>query len=209
MACWCPSPTDESGRWRPRVLSCSDDASSIVWDAARGRQLCVLASGRDGHSARISMASWSRCSSTLGSLVLTCSQDKTCILWEVSRHRLARAKCRFPSGQGDSASRGGGPHDAPIWSAYTSTDNHRVLTASMDNKVKIWDVETQLCVQTFAGHRDMVLHATWSSDDSEVLTCSMDCTAILWDPRSPAKTVTLSGHSGCVWSASWGRKLNS
>ena len=76
----------------------------------------------------------------------------------------------------------------------------KVLTASHDKTVKIWDSSTGECEQTFPEHSGAVCSAVFSGDRSSVLTASGK-TAIVWDRYTGECKQTFSGHSCAVWSA--------
>lgn len=70
---------------------------------------------------------------------------------------------------------------APVTTAAFSSDGFRVLTASLDGTVRIWNALTGECTQTlgYEGAATMTT-ATFSADGSLVLTAS-DNAALLWD----------------------------
>ncbi len=65
-----------------------------------------------------------------------------------------------------------------------SPDGQRILTASFDNSLKLWDAATGKELKTFAGqagHQKMVLSAAFSPDRQSIASGSADGTAKIWD----------------------------
>jgi WD40 repeat protein len=78
-----------------------------------------------------------------------------------------------------------------------------VLSASVDETLKIWSSMSGECLRTLHGHVGPVFSCAWSPDGCRVLSASQDKTLKIWDPASGACTLTLLGHSSSVWSCAW------
>ena len=70
-------------------------------------------------------------------------------------------------------------HTGNINSAVFSSDGKRILTASQDGLVKLWDIEGDSCLKTYSGHKNKVLYATFSPDETLIASASTDIR--LWD----------------------------
>ena len=55
-----------------------------------------------------------------------------------------------------------------------------LISGSLDNTVKLWDVKTGLMLQSLAGHSDEVTSVEFSPDGKLLASGSLDGTIILW-----------------------------
>ncbi|HUG92399.1 MAG TPA: protein kinase [Planctomycetaceae bacterium] len=67
-----------------------------------------------------------------------------------------------------------------VASAAFSPDGQRIVTASWDNSVRIWDATTGRSLARLVGHQGEVRSAVFSDDGRHVLTASKDGTVKLW-----------------------------
>lgn len=79
-----------------------------------------------------------------------------------------------------------------------SKDCSRIVSASFDTTLKIWDVAQGAEVLTLKGHRRRVADCAWSVDARKVVSASWDATLILWNAETGKIIYTLRGHRGPV-----------
>lgn len=207
MACWKESGAAEAGS---QVVSCSDDGTAKIWDGATGELRHTLHAEGLGHQGNVSMARWS----ADGSKILTCGHDMLCMLWSPKNGHHTKILPQVSSKDPEKN------HIGPIWSAEFGQTGHRVLTASKDCSVRIWDCNTGQSIVCFKdpkyktptmphtmSHGEAVFGAIWNKHEGghEVLSFSLDGTAKIWDNRQADKpAIVIDDHKGCVWSASYG-----
>jgi WD40 repeat protein len=73
------------------------------------------------------------------------------------------------------------PHVREVTEIAFSPDGTRLLTGSIDNLARIWDVASGDLIQLFRGHTDFVTTVAYAPSGRYILTGSTDRTAILWD----------------------------
>jgi WD40 repeat protein len=95
-------------------------------------------------------------------------------------------------------------HTHCVWSCefnHTGTD---LITGSMDNTAKLWDlkryklIKSQKCKHTFRGHSESVNHVGYQPFSSIIYTCSSDKTVSFWDSRTGICNQTLFGHKNTI-----------
>lgn len=71
-----------------------------------------------------------------------------------------------------------------------------LVSGSLDNTIKVWDIETGQAVRTLFGH----IEGVWAvaCDKLRLVSASHDRTVKVWDLEEGKCTATLSGHRGAV-----------
>ncbi|MDF5731292.1 MAG: hypothetical protein PUP92_25650 [Rhizonema sp. PD38] len=67
-------------------------------------------------------------------------------------------------------------HTQPVFNANFSPDGKEIVTASLDNTAKVWDIQGKL-LSTLIGHTQPIINANFSPDGKEIVTASYDKTA--------------------------------
>jgi hypothetical protein len=92
-----------------------------------------------------------------------------------------------------------------VYSAAFSPDGKRIVTASWDKTVRLWEAETGKPIgEPLRGHADAVYTAAFSPDGKRIVTASADKTVRLWDAET-GKPIgePLTGHADSVSSAAF------
>ncbi|MCX6579832.1 MAG: NACHT domain-containing protein [Candidatus Aminicenantes bacterium] len=91
-------------------------------------------------------------------------------------------------------------HSGSVRACAFLPDGKRVVSASEDNTLKLWDVETGKEIRCFSGHTDSVLSCAALPDGRRVVSASADNTLKLWDVETGKTIRTFSGHTASVYS---------
>ncbi len=92
-------------------------------------------------------------------------------------------------------------HTHEVLSANFSPDGKQIVSASTDNRLKLWDLVGN-CLQTFTGHTHEVLSANFSPDGKQIISASIDNSLKLWDLAGNCLQ-TFTGHTHEVSSANF------
>jgi len=75
-------------------------------------------------------------------------------------------------------------HEETVWSVAITPDGERVISASWDNTLKVWDLKTRTCSITCKGHKGKINCVTVTPDGKQVVSGSSDNTLKVWDLAS-------------------------
>jgi tetratricopeptide (TPR) repeat protein len=80
-----------------------------------------------------------------------------------------------------------------------NADGRRAVSASGDNTLKVWDLESGREVRSLQGHAGPVYGVAVSADGRRAVSASEDKTLKMWDLESRHEVRSLQGHVGPVW----------
>src|SRR5262249_13669393 len=103
-------------------------------------------------------------------------------------------------------------HEDGVWHIAFSSDGRRLASASADETLKIWDIETGLEIRTLRGHRGIVRSVAFSPDGQRVASAGYDNTVRVWDATTGQEMLTFRGHTKYVTGVAFspdGRRLAS
>ncbi len=93
--------------------------------------------------------------------------------------------------------------NALIYAYAFGPDGNRILSASDDNSLRLWDVETGRCLRVFEGHTGDVWSVAWSADERRALSGAGDKTVRLWDVETGRCLHVFEGHTDWVRRVAW------
>ncbi|MEG4110705.1 MULTISPECIES: WD40 domain-containing protein [unclassified Microcoleus] len=94
-------------------------------------------------------------------------------------------------------------HSNSVNSVAFSPDGKRLASASFDNTIKLWHLETQKPIATLTGHSSSVRSVAFSPDGKILASTSADKTIKLWNLQTAKAIATLRGHSDKVMSVAF------
>jgi WD40 repeat protein len=92
-------------------------------------------------------------------------------------------------------------HSDYVYTAGYSPDGTRIVSASRDKSIRIWDARTGVQLEVLLGHGDRVFSAAYSPDGTRIVSASRDKTGRVWNSRTGAQLFELAGHGEAVTSA--------
>ena len=92
-------------------------------------------------------------------------------------------------------------HDTAVNSAIYTIDGEKIISASSDKTIKIWNVRTGDCIKTLTGHSSSVNSVELAPNSQHIISASDDNTLKLWDIVSGRCLRTYYGHQDKVQSA--------
>lgn len=91
-------------------------------------------------------------------------------------------------------------HTSIVNACAVSPDGSFIVSASIDNTLKVWDAQTYKERATLKGHTDVVCGCAVSPEGSFIVSASADKTLKVWDAATGAQlaTIPLLGGAQCV-----------
>jgi WD40 repeat protein/tRNA A-37 threonylcarbamoyl transferase component Bud32 len=206
----------------PLVISGGNDGQVRVWDARNGQLLRSLAGGTNA-IADLAVAYVDE-----RLLIAAANEDKTLRLWDAhsgrllaryAGHRAALTACAIdPTGRLLSCGREGAlrlwtlpettqtpieSHGAAVQSVAFTPDSRRVISASLDRELRVWQAETGAQLQTLRGHLGSVYSLALRADGRVALSASSDRTLRAWDVERGAQLRQYGAHNDAVFAAAF------
>ena len=142
-----------------QALTGSDDHTVRRWDLASGKELRRMTGHRDAVSCVAFLPDGH---------VVAGAYDGSVRIWDAAGNTV---RCLT------------GHRDA-VWCAIAMPDGNRLLTASCDRTLRLWDLTTGRELRRVVGHYDSVYSVAVSRDGRRALSGSHDGTARMWDLES-------------------------
>jgi WD40 repeat protein len=175
------------------VVTASRDATVRVWDPSTGAQVGVLRGHGNGVYSAVALPG--------GSLIASGSEDRTIRVWPRPEPVSSDDEDRPVILRG---------HEEGVMSLAALTDGtDRVVSASQDRTLKVWDVQTRTAVLTLEGHVADVLGVAATPDGRSIVSAG-DNTLRVWDAATGEEVARWPAHflgANCVAVATTGDRV--
>ena len=94
-------------------------------------------------------------------------------------------------------------HTDFVWSVAFRPNGVMLASASWDQTVRLWNVNTGRHLRTLTGHTSEVMSVVFSPDGQTLASASWDGTIRLWNPNNGKLKRTLTGHAGGIASVAF------
>ena len=94
-------------------------------------------------------------------------------------------------------------HTDNVWSVAFRPNGVMLASASWDQTVRLWNVNTGRLLHTLTEHTDAVMSVAFSPDGQTLASASWDGTIRLWNPNNGKLRRALTGHAGGVASVAF------
>ena len=96
-------------------------------------------------------------------------------------------------------------HPNAVYGVAFSPDGRQLASASLDNHVKLWDVQKGELLHTLKGHGDGVYAVAYDPSGKKVVSASLDQSLKIWNSQTGAAEGSLTGHGADVTSVKYAR----
>jgi WD40 repeat protein len=159
------------------LASAGDDYNIRLWRTQTG--MCTqLWQGYSNHILNMTIGS----GSGSGAYLATAHEDRTVKLWRVGDSPQSKIPFRTLA-----------DHTNRILAIDFHPDNLRLASGSCDRTVKLWDINTGHCINTFYGHQSWIWSVAFSPDGNLLASGSYDHTTKVWDTQTGVCLHTLTG----------------
>ena len=91
-------------------------------------------------------------------------------------------------------------HTSDVYHVTVTPDGAKIISASEDKTIRVWDASTGSELQVLEGHTERAKSVTVTPDGSKIISASGDKTIRVWDASTGKELHILEGHTGSVHS---------
>jgi hypothetical protein len=179
------------GHGQPAV-SASRDNTVKMWDVESGTELRTLKGPSDWFGL-VDHGAMNVAVSADGRRVVCGYANKTLQVW--NWHEVAFKALFFDLVSEPRTLKG---HSGWVCGVAMSADGRRAVSASKDETLKVWDLDSGREMRTLTGHSAAVYRVALTADGRTAVSASGDRTLKVWDVDSGRELRTLSGHSAGI-----------
>jgi len=156
------------------MASASHDNLIILWRTNDYSRLTRVV----GHTGTVFNVEFSQHTSKY---FFSSSFDRTIKMWEVPEKELPMDG-----------------HDSRLLGCKFAEQGDKLVTASRDKTLMIWDVQRGSVMGRLSGHRSNVTTCAFTDQGETVISGSRDSTLKVWDARKETELRSMDGHTGIV-----------
>lgn len=91
-------------------------------------------------------------------------------------------------------------HNGLIVDFVVNSSCDLALTASEDQTLRLWEIDTGKCLQVMEGHDSPILCVAWCPDGDHAISCSSDETIRYWNVKTGECLQVMHGHTSNIYS---------
>ena len=161
------------------LATASGDGCVKIWDFVNAK--CQRTYAEHGQPV------WDVAFHDSGDFLISCSMDQSIKLWDMAIPKQSRFTFRGHADQVNSID----------WMPYSCM----FASGSTDKTVSLWDIRTNLCVQTFVGHEQSINSVKWNNTGDYIASADSDGYVKVWDVRMVKEAVNFDcqySSANCV-----------
>ncbi len=168
-----------------RMIFGTLDGDLVEWTTDGRRTALIFA---EGHIDKVNSIAFADDQNWMASA----SDDQTIRIWDLATNAPTQSPVQTLQG-----------HEGSVNAvAFAPNNARRLLSASNDNSLILWNVETGEAIARLTGHENWVTSVAFNPDGTQAVSGSVDDTIILWDltdEENPQLVRRLRGHTDTVW----------
>jgi len=177
-----------------QIISASDDGTIKVWNLTNGQALFRHIHGQEDAGKRVvSEPVYAIAITSDGKWLISSSgysQKSTniVIVWNLEAHNYYYNYYKYSPKLERFILKG---HNSPISAIAVTPDGKKIISASFDNTIKIWDIQSRKEIYTFTAHDQSISDITVTLDGKKIISASRDKTVKVWDLEFISKQTSL------------------
>ncbi|KAF0686379.1 Aste57867_21823 [Aphanomyces stellatus] len=143
------------------------------------------------------------CASEDGRAIYSAAKDGSILKWVVGPDGVTKTKLVIPAGDDDDEAEAGASkkgkkavpdHKKTVLALALSSDGKYLASGGVDKLLRVWDGETNECLESFKGHRDSISSLAFRKKAHMLFSGSYDRTVKHWNLTEMGYVETLFGH---------------
>lgn len=146
---------------KENVIAAASGSEISVWDLNKGELVVAFEHSEGAICTKIAF-------NPDNSIIMSLYNNGDLFLWNINSNNVVKCK----------------GHTKTINSISISPDGQRILTASSDKTIRLWDVLSGGCLKILENHSDLDNIAIFNKDCSRIISASQNDVVLVWDTRT-------------------------